>query len=488
MSSSHPEQDSSNPPARREEERAPDRRQEEYSAHPQFTPNAVAPEFLNLNYTLPYHLVARVDEIARESYRSQSEVLAAALRVYLKAWTAKRKHTRITTVDGFSYQEVEIADVVVEDEADLGVHPDQNGADGATTSPSTEPATAQAAEPAEQTEPSEPTEPTEKPPPEETAAELGGQGQEHASTTDGPERTDSEETAAEPAAREPTEEARADDGGKTAEARAVAASDEDGETDESDEAVRVSETVATATATEQDGELDDGRDDAEEPEADAKNDRKLPEFADPAAGVRLQLEAVADAKLHSQKLRRALEEIAAKIDVKDHSPADHSTTVAEMAKELAQEMDLGRQSMVYIQLAALTHDIGKASIPDHILTKRRPTPEEMTTIRKYPEFGTELLRIVPALEPVVPIVAACQERWNGNGYPDGLQGSDIPIEAQIIAICDVYRVLITERHYRPAYSEERARQIVRQNLGTLWNPELGRTFLKMIGGEEQEAA
>jgi putative two-component system response regulator len=129
------------------------------------------------------------------------------------------------------------------------------------------------------------------------------------------------------------------------------------------------------------------------------------------------------------------------------------------------------------------HDIGKACVPDEIIKKPKPSSAEMALIRRYPEFGADLLGAIPAMQPVAQIVAAHQERWNGSGYPQGSVRTEIPVAAQIVALCDVYDVLSTARRYRPAYSQDRALQIIKQNVGTLWNPDIARVFLIKIVGE-----
>jgi HD-GYP domain-containing protein (c-di-GMP phosphodiesterase class II) len=210
----------------------------------------------------------------------------------------------------------------------------------------------------------------------------------------------------------------------------------------------------------------------------------LDTIVDPAAEVRRRLRKISSERLGSSTMRAVLGDIMQEVDVKDFSPADHSQRVAELARQLGRACGLQGAQLLQLEVAALAHDIGKASVPTDILEKRRPSPEEMAVIRKYPEFGADLISIVPQLQPLAPLVGAHQERWNGSGYPDGLQGNDIPVGAQIVALCDVYNVLTTERRYRPAYDEERARQIVRQNIGALWNPEIARIFLRDVIGEE----
>lgn len=368
-------------------------------------PAPPGPEFLSLTYTLPYHLVQQVTQLAQDTNRSQSEILAESIRLYLKAWAARQERTRISTFEGFSYQEVAVADATVEDSPSVPPEPAARGATG--QAPVVEN-------------------------PIEAAAEVSGSGEPDPATL---RRT---------------------------------TTDTEGPGTASDAAAPVAE-----SATQPD---DDG------------TDRAVQEIADPAADVRRRLLQMAREPLDSGRLTRGIEQVMHDVDTKDFSPPEHSTKVAEMARDLAAAKGFRGNRLHEVYVAGLVHDIGKACIPDEIIKKSKPSPEEMALIRKYPDFGVDLLRGIDSMEPILPLVAAHQERWNGSGYPNGLQGDDIPIAAQIVALCDVFDVLITERRYRPAYSPERARQIIQQNVGTLWNPEIARVFLTRIVGDDQRAS
>lgn len=417
------------------------------------------PEFISLTYTLPLRLIEKAEELAEESLRSRSEVIADALRLYIQVHRARRRQTRISTVEGFSYHEVEVTQALVDSLGAVG-EPDVEapraavGVPGAATEEGV-PASARLPEP-----PPAPPEPPAPPaaPPLEPAPEPA------------PAPAPPEPAAPEPAAPEPSEAATA----------AADNESSDAPRQDADPIADATGVEPTPTAADEAGNRDEGGD-----ERESDSPRSAQEIADPAAAVRRRLAEVADEPISSPRLRRALREIVAGIDVRDHSPNDHSQVVARMARELGAALELGDRELRDVELAGLVHDIGKACLPDEILMRRRPSPEAMAIIRKYPEFGAELVSLVPSLARLAPIVGAHQERWNGNGYPDGLQGNDIPMASQIVALCDVYQVLIHDRHYRPAYSEERALQIIRQNVGTLWNPEIARRFLKTVGQTER---
>ncbi len=201
---------------------------------------------------------------------------------------------------------------------------------------------------------------------------------------------------------------------------------------------------------------------------------------DLAAEVRATLARVRDEPLASARLRATLEQIAERVDRADAAPPDHARRVAALALQLGRLAGLTGDRLLHVQIAALVHGIGKAAIPREVLRRRRPSPQEFALLRRYPLLGVELLQPIPALAPALPIVAAHQERYNGSGYPRGLRGDEIPLEARIVSLCDVYEVLVSDRPYRPAYPPERARLIIERNAGTLWDPDLVVSFLRRV--------
>ena len=196
--------------------------------------------------------------------------------------------------------------------------------------------------------------------------------------------------------------------------------------------------------------------------------------------MRQALARVRSLALSNSLLHRVLKQLARQVDLKDASPEDHSLRVSQMARKLAEAHGITGPQLLEITVAGLVHDIGKLCIPQAIIEKARPSREEMEIIRRYPEFGVQLLKPLLSMDSVLPMIGSHQERWNGSGYPRGLSSKEIPIGAQIVAICDVYNVLRMDRRYRPAHSEERARQIIQQNIGALWNPAAGLLFLKRV--------
>jgi len=151
------------------------------------------------------------------------------------------------------------------------------------------------------------------------------------------------------------------------------------------------------------------------------------------------------------------------VDLRDSYTGGHSTRVASYSRLIAAEMDMPDAEVDRITLAASLHDIGKIGVPDHILLKEgRLTDEEMEHMRRHSEFGWTVLRDCKGFEAAGLMLLHHHERMDGKGYPGRLSGTDIPMGARIIAVCDTYDALTTNRPYRKARTHEEAvKEIVR---------------------------
>jgi len=149
----------------------------------------------------------------------------------------------------------------------------------------------------------------------------------------------------------------------------------------------------------------------------------------------------------------------------------HLDAVRERATQTAIEMGVELSRIEHLRHAAMLHDIGCMSIPDAILSKPGPlSEEEVAFVREHPAAGSRILDAAPALKHLAPIVRAVQERFDGTGYPDGLQGEQIPLEARIIAVCDAYDTMVEDRPFRAAMSEEAALAELYAGSGTQFDP------------------
>lgn len=169
------------------------------------------------------------------------------------------------------------------------------------------------------------------------------------------------------------------------------------------------------------------------------------------------------------------------VDLRDSYTGGHSTRVASYSRLIAAEMDLPDSEVEGITLAATLHDIGKIGVPDHILLKEgRLTEEEMEHMRRHSEFGWTVLRDCKGFEAAGLMLLHHHERVDGKGYPGRLSSTDIPVGARIIAVCDTYDALTTNRPYRRARTHDEAvKEIVRCS-GAQHDSAIVNVFLSII--------
>jgi len=192
---------------------------------------------------------------------------------------------------------------------------------------------------------------------------------------------------------------------------------------------------------------------------------------------RLYLGKLEDEKRHVEDMAdlhmRTIEALALAIEAKDQTTHDHLQRVRVYAVEVAKELKVSPVEMEALQAAALLHDIGKLAIPEHIISKPgRLTPEEFEKMKIHPQVGAEILERVRFPYPVVPIVRAHHERYNGSGYPMGLRGRQIPIGARILAAVDFLDALASDRQYRRALPLDEAMARVQEESGKSFDPEV----------------
>jgi putative nucleotidyltransferase with HDIG domain len=169
------------------------------------------------------------------------------------------------------------------------------------------------------------------------------------------------------------------------------------------------------------------------------------------------------------------------IDAKSKWTKGHSERVANYAVRLAERLGLKRDGIEKLQLAAILHDIGKIGTYEAILDKPGGlTSEEVDMIRKHPSQGTDILIPLKSLRDIIPVMKHHHERYDGSGYPDGIAGDDIPLEARILAVADVYDAITTDRPYRIAITPEAAIEELRKGAGTQFDPTLVRLFIDIL--------
>ena len=176
--------------------------------------------------------------------------------------------------------------------------------------------------------------------------------------------------------------------------------------------------------------------------------------------------------------------LAAALDAKDRYTEAHSRETAELAVNVGKRLRLHGEELRLLEYGALLHDIGKIGVPGYILQKPGPlTPEEFAIMREHPVIGERILASVPFLAPLGPIVRAEHERWNGSGYPDGLKGEEIPIQARIIHACDSFHAMASDRAYRKALPMAEIVAEFRKETSQQFDPRVVDVMLELI---EQE--
>ncbi len=169
------------------------------------------------------------------------------------------------------------------------------------------------------------------------------------------------------------------------------------------------------------------------------------------------------------------------IDARDGIISGHCQRVARHACIIGKAMGLSRESLRVLELAALLHDVGKIMISEQILGKPgKLTDQETSIIRQHPEFGERIVGGVEFLKDIAPFVRHHHERFDGQGYPDGLSGEDIPLEARIIFIGEVFDSLTSDTSYHPTMDLKEALVEMERGAKTQFDPEVLRIFLDTI--------
>ena len=212
------------------------------------------------------------------------------------------------------------------------------------------------------------------------------------------------------------------------------------------------------------------------------------EFGSVEAGLLEAAAAMLSMHDHNVSLLRSQEELtvgvirsmSSAIDARDPYTRGHSERVGRFARCIAGIMRLDAKEQNRIYLAGLLHDVGKIGIPDHVLLKAgKLTDEEFTIIRLHPEIGARIVESLPQLSDLLPAILHHHESVDGSGYPHGLKGESIPLQARIMAVADTYDAMTSHRPYRPGMPHEKAVEIIRARTGIQWDSEAVRAFLTL---------
>jgi putative nucleotidyltransferase with HDIG domain len=208
--------------------------------------------------------------------------------------------------------------------------------------------------------------------------------------------------------------------------------------------------------------------------------------------LRRQTEALRDRSLKlmdsyrrlEQNALEAVESLNATVDAKDPYTAGHSQRVQRIALAIGEELALESARLDALRFGGLFHDIGKLGVPDAVLTKpARLTPDEYELIKRHPDDGARIVEKFSRLAEAVPLIRYHHERWDGRGYPEGLAGEQIPLEAGIVGLADAWDAMTTDRPYHRALTLEEAAAEIRRNRGSQFAPGVVDAFFSALRRE-----
>lgn len=210
------------------------------------------------------------------------------------------------------------------------------------------------------------------------------------------------------------------------------------------------------------------------------------EFSKLVAGFNMMVRGLqAREQQNRQLLDSYFTTLAVALDARDSYTAGHSLRVAEYSVIIGQLAGMTGRRLDDLRKSALLHDIGKIGVPDSVLFKEgNLTEEEFDQIKSHPVLGENILRQIEPVEKMAPYLSGVRshhERYDGNGYPDGLAGLAIPLDGRIIAVADAYDAMTSDRPYRKGMDHERALAILEEGRGSQWDPEFAGLFLAYFG-------
>lgn len=196
-------------------------------------------------------------------------------------------------------------------------------------------------------------------------------------------------------------------------------------------------------------------------------------------------------RLHSRLSGASLDTIRAlaeAVDENDEYSGKESALLTSIAGKMAARLGLDRDGANALELATKLHDIGKVGIPGTILRKKEKlTPDELAIVRRHPEFGQEILQEAKQMQDLISAILYHHERWDGDGYPEKLQGEQIPLMARVVAIIDAYRAMRCDRPYRKALSVTQAIAELRDGAGSQFDPGLVELFAELLNDDEEKS-
>jgi HD-GYP domain-containing protein (c-di-GMP phosphodiesterase class II) len=198
----------------------------------------------------------------------------------------------------------------------------------------------------------------------------------------------------------------------------------------------------------------------------------------------MRFELLQSLRLNDEAIYRSLSQA---IELKDHYTRGHCDRVVEYSLALGKRMGLSPDTLIHLQHGAMLHDCGKIGVPEATLNfPGRLDDEQMNVIRKHPDWGGEVARAAGMHQITVNIILYHHEHYNGKGYPAGLAGDDIPLEARVVAVADVFDALASDRPYRKAMPPDVAMREFLAMSGTVLDPLMVTKFLEIVKEGNQE--
>jgi cyclic di-GMP phosphodiesterase len=215
------------------------------------------------------------------------------------------------------------------------------------------------------------------------------------------------------------------------------------------------------------------------------------DFIDKAKLSRLQLVIKRELRLADERLQnridletaydRTIQAWGKALELRDHHTGGHTQRVTDLTLRLARRMDVDRERLVNIHRGALLHDIGKMGVPDLVLLKDGPLDNiEKAIMEMHPRLAYNMLSPIVFLRDAIAIPYCHHEHWDGSGYPRGLSGLDIPFEARIFSVVDVFDALTSDRPYRKSWGPDRAIEYIQEESGKLFDPNVVDKFIELI--------
>jgi response regulator RpfG family c-di-GMP phosphodiesterase len=201
-------------------------------------------------------------------------------------------------------------------------------------------------------------------------------------------------------------------------------------------------------------------------------------------GCVMRYELVQSLRLKDEAVYRSLSQA---IELKDHYTRGHCDRVVDFSAALGKQMGLAPDTLIHLQHGAMLHDCGKIGVPEATLNfPGKLDSDQMNIIRKHPGWGGEVARAAGMHQTAVNVILYHHEHYDGQGYPTGLAGDDIPLEARIVAVADVYDALASDRPYRKAMPPDVALRVFLEMSGTVLDPVIVGNFLELVNEQKGE--